>query len=117
MNKYLLFTMLIALSISSCSQQNNYSLTADAFEEGLQNANVQLLDVRSAEEFKKGHLKNALQANYNNNKEFIDRIQHLDKAKPIYIYCLSGIRSNYALSILKEKGFTQLYHLKGGINA
>lgn len=117
MNKYFLFAVLIAFSLSSCSQQNNYSLNADAFEKGLQNSNVQLLDVRTAEEFKTGHLKNALQANYNNNKEFVDRVQHLDKSKPVYVYCLSGVRSDYALSVLKEMGFTQLYHLKGGINA
>lgn len=117
MNKYFLFSILITVSLVSCSQQNNYSLTADAFEKGLQNGNVQLLDVRTAEEFKTGHLKNALQANYNNSKEFIDRTQHLDKNKPVYVYCLSGVRSDYALSLLREKGFTQLYHLKGGINA
>jgi len=70
------------------------------------------LDVRTAEEFKTGHIKNALQANYNNTKEFKERVQYLNKDQPIYIYCLSGVRSEYAMSELKEMGFTKLFHLK-----
>jgi rhodanese-related sulfurtransferase len=117
MRTYLLYFTLTIFSLAGCSQQSNYSLTADEFELGLQQPNIQLLDVRTASEYNTGHLKNALQANYNNRAEFNDRVQHLDKNKVIYVYCLSGVRSLNALAALREQGFTKLYHLSGGINA
>jgi len=101
----------------ACSQKSANTITALEFQKGIDNNNIQLLDVRTADEFKSGHIKNAMQANYNNPTEFADRTQHLDKSKPVYIYCLSGVRSKFALDDLKAKGFTSIYHLKGGINA
>lgn len=117
MNKYVLSLLIFCSSIAACSQQKINSLTAEAFEKGILQANIQLLDVRTVSEFNTGHLKNALQANFNNEKEFNERVQHLDKSKPVYVYCLSGVRSASALTQLQAQGFTQVYHLKGGINA
>jgi rhodanese-related sulfurtransferase len=76
-----------------------------------------LLDVRTAEEFQSGHLQNALQANWNNMTEFQERVAALDKTKSVYIYCLSGGRSNAAMNWLGEHGFSKVYNMKGGINA
>lgn len=108
--------VLSTIAFVGCAQNKNTVNVID-FEKGIQSNNVQILDVRTAAEFKSGHIKNALQANYNNTQEFKDRTQHLDKNKPIYIYCLSGVRSAYAMEDLKAMDFNNLYHLKGGINA
>ena len=117
MLKQLLYFSFCFVSLVSCSQTKTNTINVETFEQGISQPNVQVLDVRTAGEYKTGHLKNALQANYNNSKEFKDRVQHLEKSKPIYIYCLSGVRSENAMTILTEMGFTNLYHLKGGINA
>lgn len=109
--------ILSSVTLISCAQNSTNTINVSEFDKGIQNNNVQILDVRTAAEFKSGHLKNALQANYNNTQEFKDRTQHLDKNKPIYIYCLSGVRSAYAMDDLKAMGFTNVYHLQGGINA
>lgn len=114
--KFLYLFSFVVVHLVACSQKTT-TITAETFDKGIQQANIQLLDVRTADEFKSGHIKNALQADYNNTQEFNDRTQHLDKSKPIYIYCLSGVRSQYALADLKAKGYTNIYHLKGGINA
>ncbi len=92
-------------------------LSVDEFEKGAKASNVQLLDVRTAGEFKTGHLKHALQADWNNTVQFKDRTQHLDKAKPLFIYCLSGGRSNAAAEWFQQQGYGKIYSLKGGINA
>jgi len=55
-----------------------------------------LLDVRTADEYQLGHLSNALLAGWNNDKEFQLRAKALVKSKPIYTYCLSGVRSSTA---------------------
>lgn len=112
-----LFIIFSLIALTSCAQKNNNTINVTEFDKGIQNNNVQILDVRTAAEFRSGHIKNALQANYNNTQEFKERTQHLDKNKPIYIYCLSGVRSAYAMEDLKAMGFNNLYHLKGGINA
>jgi rhodanese-related sulfurtransferase len=117
MLKQILFFFFTIVSLISCSQSKNNTISVDAFEQGILQNNIQLLDVRTAGEYKTGYLKNALQANYNNSKEFADRVQHLDKNRPVYIYCLSGVRSENAMQTLKELGFVNVYHLKGGINA
>ncbi|WP_298707566.1 rhodanese-like domain-containing protein [Chitinophaga sp.] len=94
-----------------------HTVSADMFEKGLRQPAVQLLDVRTAKEFKTGHLPNALQADFTNKKEFAERVKSLDKDKPVFVYCLVGGRSNGAAKWLTANGFTDVTDLSGGINA
>jgi rhodanese-related sulfurtransferase len=108
----------IAIAIQSCNsnaQTANISITD--FEKGITQADIQLLDVRTAAEYQSGHLANALQADWNMDEQFKDRTKALDKNKPLYVYCLSGGRSNAAMQWLKENGFATVYNMQGGINA
>lgn len=93
----------------------NTSLSEDDFEKELSKSeNPQLLDVRTPEEFKEGHLKGAL--NYNvNSGVFENEIANLDKKRPVLVYCLSGGRSAAAAEVLAGKGFSKVYNLAGGI--
>lgn len=75
--------------------------------------NITILDVRSIEEFKSGHLRGAtliplsrLEANLGKLSAFKD--------KKIIVYCRSGSRSVAASRILEKHGFTPL-NVKGGI--
>lgn len=63
---------------------------------------AQLVDVRSASEFNSGHIEGS------NNIPFqsIDqKMDTLDKSKPVIVYCAMGGRSNIATSKLKSNGF------------
>jgi rhodanese-related sulfurtransferase len=112
-----IFTLLFAsLLLQSCMAQQNNNLTVAEFNTALKKSDIQLLDVRTKEEYKQGHIANALQANWNDDAEFEKRTASLDVKKPLYVYCLSGGRSAAAASSLRKKGFTVL-ELKGGINA
>ena len=75
--------------------------------------NVSLLDVRTIEEYKEGHLRDAklipLQTLPNNL-----HMLKADKNKKIIVYCRSGSRSVVASRILEKNGFTPL-NVKGGI--
>ena len=75
--------------------------------------NVSLLDVRTVEEYKEGHLRDAklipLQTLPNNL-----HMLKADKDKKIIVYCRSGNRSVAASRILESHGFTPL-NVKGGI--
>jgi rhodanese-related sulfurtransferase len=77
-----LFTFLISL-LAACTMNGQQAGTASTaeFEKLIADPNVQVLDVRTAEEYKSGHIENALQANWLNKSEFFDRTAHLDKSK------------------------------------
>lgn len=111
----LLLAFLCLQSCNSNAQINNISI--DDFEKEISKNTVQLLDVRTAEEYQSGHLANALQADWNNEAEFKHRVKSIDKNKAVYVYCLSGGRSNQAMKWLNENGYTTVYNLKGGISA
>lgn len=110
---------LLLAFITSCNShaQSHKSVSADAFEAGMNTEPgiTQILDVRTAGEFKTGHIKKALQADWNNFSEFQQRVQALDKKKPLYVYCLSGPRSNEAAKWLTQNGFMLVVDLKGGL--
>lgn len=93
-------------------------LTADVeqFSKVVASGKVQVLDARTADEYKSGHIDKSLQANWLDKKEFLDRTSHLDKSIPVYIYCLSGGRSGAAAEVLRANGYT-VTNLEGGITA
>ncbi len=95
--------------------QTSKELSADEFEKEI-TKDVQLLDVRTAGEYRNGHLKGSLQANWNNTNEFTERVSALDKNKPVYVYCMSGPRSEAAAIWLRNNGFITVVELKGGFS-
>lgn len=104
--------------ILSCTAQTKASLTVDEFEKEITTKeNIQVLDVRTPGEYFSGHIKNALQADWNDKKEFDRRIGFIDKNKPVYVYCLSGGRSAAAANKLRRLGYSTVYELAGGTNA
>lgn len=110
---------LLLFTVISCQSQpgNETRLNADEFEQGLTKQGIQVLDVRTANEFKSGHIKNALQADWTNKEQFSERLKYVDKDRPVYIYCLVGSRSAYAADWMRSNGFKNVIELNGGINA
>lgn len=98
---------------TSASIKTNLSATEfDAKVKEMPGAPV--IDVRSPEEFAKGHLANALNYNWNDSR-FMDNISKLDKSKPVFVYCLSGGRSGAAAQKMRSEGFTEVYEMEGGM--
>ena len=77
---------------------------------------AQLIDVRTPEEYKEGHLPNAKNINLFDD-DFEKRMLKLDKTKSIFVYCEVGGRSGEAVAFLTKAGYTDVYDLKGGIRA
>jgi rhodanese-related sulfurtransferase len=111
---FLAFSLFISSGVYS---QSSVLLNADDFDKGIQQAKVQVLDVRTAAEYQTGHISHAFQADWNLPDQFRDRVSHLDKSLPIYVYCLSGGRSGKAAEWMASQGFKSVFALKGGINA
>jgi thioredoxin len=114
--KKILIAQIVTLFLTSCTlnAQTKTVLSADEFQQQL-GSGKQLLDVRTSGEYNKGHISNALQADWNNKEEFKDRVQYLDKNKPVFIYCQVGGRSAAAAKYLRENGFKDVEELQGGM--
>lgn len=108
---------IIALTVSCQGQTGVQKLSADNFEKKLEaTENKIVLDVRTADEFKDGHLAKATMIDYYSS-DFKDQVNQLDKTKPVFVYCAGGVRSGKASSILSQLGFKEVYDLQGGFNA
>ncbi|OYU97477.1 MAG: thioredoxin [Bacteroidetes bacterium B1(2017)] len=106
---------LFSLNFGSCQQNTGKGgkLSVDEFEQKLSKTNApQLIDVRSAEEFMGGHLKNAVNININDG-EFETKAAALNKKEPLFVYCLSGGRSANAASWFRKNGFETVYEMPG----
>jgi rhodanese-related sulfurtransferase len=106
----------LLLSTNACTADAQNALAAAAFETKIATPNVQLVDVRTPQEFMNGHLEKAQNINVN-DAEFKQKIALLDKSKPIAVYCGVGKRSEKAAKILAELGFKDVSDLAGGITA
>ncbi len=71
---------------------------------------VTLLDVRTPEEFKMGHIEGFLNIPVDELREGLSK---LDKSKPVYVICQSGLRSYIASRILAGNGY-EAYNFSGG---
>ena len=116
----LLFMMVYAVA---CQSQGNHNTPTQSqievlpklvYKEKIENSiAVQLVDVRTPAEYSAGHIDQALNIDYN-APAFEQRIQMLDKTKPVYIYCQSGGRSSRAAKVMQSLGFQEIYDLEGG---
>ena len=71
---------------------------------------VTLLDVRNPGEYEAGHIDGAVNIALDGMREHLGE---LDKSKPVYVNCFSGMRSYIACRILAGNGF-DVYNLSGG---
>ena len=74
---------------------------------------VLVLDVRTPDEFSEGHIKGAVNVDFNGD-DFASKVAKLDKSKPVLVHCQAGGRSTRSLPALEKAGFLKIYHLDGG---
>ncbi|MBX2867191.1 MAG: rhodanese-related sulfurtransferase [Acidiferrobacterales bacterium] len=84
----------------------------------IEDPEVVLVDTRNDYECQVGTFKNAINPKTESFREFPEFAkQHLDsfRDKKVAMFCTGGIRCEKSTALLKEMGFEQVYHLKGGI--
>ncbi|GHN00050.1 hypothetical protein WSM22_15390 [Cytophagales bacterium WSM2-2] len=105
------------LLLFSCSEKpSTNSLAPTEFDAKLKSTPAAvLLDVRTEAEVQEGSLPKAQNIVYDD--AFASKLEDLSKDVPVLVYCAKGMRSEKAAAILKEKGFKEVYQLKGGLQA
>jgi len=97
-------------------------LPAEAHQVLQQDQSVQLVDVRSQAEWDwVGRIPGAVEIELRfypgmqPNTHFLDElVRKIDKTKPVFFICRSGVRSNVATSMVSEIGFTEAYNILEG---
>ena len=72
-----------------------------------------IIDVREPLEFKLGHVKGAINIPPSKLMAGAAKLENVPKDTELVLYCISGSRSNVAINILKDLGYTNLIN---GIN-
>jgi len=113
-------TLLLLVTTFSCTKTGTtetFLLKPKAFQEKMAaTPGAVILDVRTPEEVRQGYLKGAVNVDFN-LPEFKILITGMDKTKPYFVYCGSGVRSAKAADKMKDLDFQQVYLLDGGIKA
>ena len=121
MQKLVFFFGLISfLFVSSCKNNTKTEIITivspqEVYDAVYNTDEVQLVDVRTKEEFMDGHLNKAQNVCVT-DADFMEKVTKLDKEKPIYVYCKGGGRSARAPVILKKMGFKEIYDMQGGFD-
>lgn len=104
--------------ISPKTDANNISaeqlITATELSEKLATSTVQIIDVRSAEEYAICAIPDSLLIPL---AELPYRLNEINRNAEVIIYCKSGIRGSKAVSLLNDEGFPKVKNLAGGIKA
>lgn len=91
---------------------------ASEWNELLDDPDVVLVDTRNKYEVEIGSFVNALNPETESFREFPAYVkEHLDpqQNKKVAMFCTGGIRCEKSTAYLKQQGFNEVYHLKGGI--
>jgi rhodanese-related sulfurtransferase len=110
----LIFILTILFSCNLSDKIINEITTAD-FKSLNSVEDIQLIDVRTIEEYNSGYIGGALNIDFYRSS-FIDSINVLDKSKTTVVYCKSGNRSSKSALMMKSLGFKNVYNLKEGMN-
>jgi len=122
MSRYL-GIFLILISMGACAQSESSEATTQLNLDVQQvselvkaNTEVVLIDVRTPDEYAKGHLEGSNLINFYDPK-FKEKVDELDKDVEYVVYCRSGGRSANAVELMQGLGFTKIHNMKGGILA
>ena len=114
----LVFTLFIMSSCVQCGVShtggNFRRVDVAEFKEFIANPDVQLVDVRTAEEYNAGHIPGSINIDVLKGHE--ELAVSLDPERPVALYCRSGRRSETAGQVLEKVFFRNVVDLKGGYN-
>jgi len=94
--------------------EKKYTISFGEFKKKLDSGEYILIDIRTQEEHNQERIAESDVFDIS-QPDFIEKLNSLDKNKKYLIYCRSGSRSGYALKIMYQLGFKEVYDLEGGI--
>ena len=110
----ILFISLLLMFMAACSNKGEVNtIPVDEFAVVITNPDVQLIDVRSAEEYAKGNIEGSVNISLNGENFSGEIGRQLDTERPVAVYCNGGRESAEAAEILSSMGF-KVFELEKG---
>ena len=109
----LIFILAVTLTIDM-SAQVIQNVDAVKFKEIVAQGDAILLDVRTPQEYSRGHIQGSTSINIA-DPQFVSKVGLMQKDKTILIYCLTGSRSSVAANYMTRMGFKKIINLQQGI--
>ena len=111
--KKIIVISLMALLVVGCGSNKILSgkITCDQKEKLMSNDSIVLIDVRTNDEYRNGHLDKAINIPYDVIDSEIKKYKDIDENSTIIVYCKSGQRSGKAYETLKNMGYKNIYDL------
>lgn len=72
---------------------------------------AKLIDVRTPDEYKMGHIENSMNIPLDRVEMIQNKIKDLNT--PLFVHCQSGSRSAHATTLFKQMGYTQVKNIGG----
>ena len=120
--------LFLAVSCTACGQEHPSTASAPHIEASIRDVSisdaalllqtektVQVLDIRTPEEFAEGHIEGALNINFYDD-DFKEQLSRLDRNTPYLLHCRSGGRSGKSMAAFKELRFKNIAHMTAGMN-
>ncbi len=97
------------------NQSDVPEIEASKVHEALENnEDVIIIDVRTPQEFSRGNLEGSVNVPVDLVEARMEEVVP-DKNKIVYVYCLSGSRSNMAVDAMVKKGYKNVFSMKSGL--
>ena len=105
----------IGLKINKKNKNQSKYISGKSWNRLISKKETLVVDTRKPFEFKVGTFKKAINPNIANFRDFPKYLKKINKKKPVAMFCTGGIRCEKASVYLKQKGFKNVFQLKGGI--
>ena len=105
----------LGLKINKKNKKLNKYISNKAWNKLISNKETLVIDARKPFEYDVGTFKNAINPKIQNFRDFPKFLKKIKKSKPVAMFCTGGIRCEKASIFLKDKGFENVFQLRGGI--
>jgi len=105
----------LGLKINKKNKKLNKYVSNKSWNKLISNKETLVIDARKPFEYDVGTFKNAVNPKIQNFRDFPKFLKKIKKTKPVAMFCTGGIRCEKASIFLKNKGFKNVFQLKGGI--
>ncbi len=105
----------IGLKLSTKQKKKSCYINPKKWNTLIKDADITLIDARKPFEHKVGTFKGAINPKINSFRDFPKYLGKLKKNNKVAMFCTGGIRCEKASNFLKQKGFKNVFQLKGGI--
>jgi len=113
-NLFLIALLWGMVAVAAAQETPKFSSLEEFSTKISQQANPQIIDARSAEEFALNHLPGAVNFSLQSDN-YAALVKNLDASKPVFVYSIQNGRSSALSRDLRNRGFKEVYELEKGI--